>query len=80
MINLCNTLLPHDKVHAIPADIGKTIKRIPITDRVEEVDVASMITILSTNSNFFSKLCSKSLFSKGARGYNLSHFCSLHMI
>ena len=26
MIILCNTLLPNDKVDAIPADIGKTIK------------------------------------------------------
>ena len=50
MINLCNILLPNDKVQAIPADIGKIIKPIPVTDRVIEVDVAAMITILSTDS------------------------------
>ena len=51
MINLCNILLPNDRPQAIPADIGKTIKPIPVTDRVIEVDVAAMITILSTDSN-----------------------------
>ena len=51
MINLCNILLPNDRPQAIPADIGKTIKPIPVTDRVIEVDVAAMITILSTHSN-----------------------------
>ena len=51
MINLCNILLPKDKPQAIPADIGKTIKPIPVTDKVIEVDVAAMITILSTDSN-----------------------------
>ena len=51
MNNLCNILLPNDRVHAIPADIGKIIKPIPVTDRVIEVDVAPMITILSTDSN-----------------------------
>ena len=51
MINLCNTLLPNDRVQAIQADIGKIIKPIPVIDRVIEVDVAQMITILSTDSN-----------------------------
>ena len=51
MINLCNILLPNDRPQAIPADIGKTIKPIPVTDRVIEVEVAAMITILSTDSN-----------------------------
>ena len=51
MINLCNILLPKDRPQAIPADIGKTIKPIPVTDRVIEVDVAPMITMLSTDSN-----------------------------
>ena len=50
MINLCNTLLPKDRVQAIPADIGRIIKPIPVIDRVIEVDVAAMITILSTDS------------------------------
>ena len=51
MINLCNVLLPKDIPQAIPADIGKIIKPIPVIDRVIEVDVAPMITILSTDSN-----------------------------
>ena len=51
MINLCKTLLPKDIPQATPADIGKTIKPIPITDKVIDADVAPMITILSTDSN-----------------------------
>ena len=51
MINLCTTLLPNDRVQAIPADIGRIIKPIPVIDRVIKVDVATMITILSTDSN-----------------------------
>ena len=57
MINLCNTLFPNNRVQAIPADIGKIIKPITVIDRVIEVDVAPMITILSTDSNIvFRKL------------------------
>ena len=52
MINLCNTLLPIDRVHALPTDIGKIIKPTPVIDRDIEVDVDPMITILSTDSNF----------------------------
>ena len=51
IINLCITLLPNDRVQAIPADIGKIIEPIPVIDRVIEVDVAPMITILSIDSN-----------------------------
>ena len=51
MISLCNILLPNDRPQAIPADRGKTIKPIPVTDRVIDVEVAPMITILSTDSN-----------------------------
>ena len=51
MINLCITLLPNGRVHAVPADNGKTIKPLPIIDRVIEVDVTPMIIILSTDSN-----------------------------
>ena len=51
MINLCNSLLPNDRVQAIPADIGKIINPIPLIDRVIEVDVVAMITILSTDPN-----------------------------
>ena len=41
----------YDRVQAIPADIGNTIKPIPVTDRVIEVHVAAIITIDYTNSN-----------------------------
>ena len=51
MINLCNTLLPNDRVHAIPADIGETIRTIPVKDRLIEVDIAPIITIESTDSD-----------------------------
>ena len=51
MINLCHTLLPNDKVHAIPVDNGKLTKPIPVIDRVIEVDVApTLIILLSTDS------------------------------
>ena len=56
MINLCNTLLPNDKPQAIPADIGTTIKPIPVIDKVIEVDVAPMITILSADPNIVFKV------------------------
>ena len=51
MIILCKTLLPSDRVHANPADIGKKLKSIPVIDRVIEVDVAPVIIRLSTDSN-----------------------------
>ena len=51
MINLCNTLLPNDRVQAKPADIGRIIRPIPVIDSVIKVDVAPLITILSTDSN-----------------------------
>ena len=51
IINLCNTLLPNDRVQAIPSDMGKIIRPIPVIDKAIEVDVAPMITILSTDSN-----------------------------
>ena len=52
MIILCYTLLPKDRVQATPADIGAVTKPTPVIDRVREVDVAPMITIESTDSNF----------------------------
>ena len=51
MINSYNTLLLHDKAYANPVDFAKTIKPIPVTDRVIEVDVIPIITIASTDSN-----------------------------
>ena len=56
MINLCKILLPNDKPQAILADIGKIIKPKPGTDKVIDVDVAAMMTILSTDYNFVFKI------------------------
>ena len=50
MIILCITLLPNNRVHAIPADIDETIEPIPVIDRILEVHVALLITIVSTDS------------------------------
>ena len=52
MIISCNTFLPNDRVHAIPADVGKIFKPIPVIGRVIVVNVAATITIVSTVSNF----------------------------
>ena len=63
MKNLCNTLLPIDRLHTIPADIGETVKPIPTIDRVIEVDVAPITITLSTDSNtVFRVLCFFCLF------------------
>ena len=51
MINLCNTLLPNDRVQAIPAYIGKKIKPTAVIDRVIEVNVAPIEILLSNDSN-----------------------------
>ena len=50
MLILCNALLPNDRVHAVPNDISKVIKPIPLIDKVVEIDDAP-ITIVSTDSN-----------------------------
>ena len=50
-IDLCNTLLPSDKVPAKPDDIGKIIEPKQAIDRVIEVDVAPMIIKLSKDSD-----------------------------
>ena len=51
MINLCNILLPKDRPQAIAAVIGRITNPKHVTDSVIEVEVAAMITILSTDSN-----------------------------
>ena len=51
MLTSCNTLLLNDGVLSIPADIGEIIKPIPVIDRVIEVDVAAIVTILSSDPN-----------------------------
>ena len=50
LIILCSTLLPNDRVQTIPADIGKIIGPITVIDGVIEVNVAPIITIVSTDS------------------------------
>ena len=51
MIILCNPLLPNDKAHAIPAEIGTTIKPTPVTYKVTDVVVAPIMTTVSTDSS-----------------------------
>ena len=51
VIILCSTLLPSDRVHAIPADIGHVKWLIPKVDRLIEVDVAPIKPIVSTDAN-----------------------------
>ena len=49
-------MLHNARVQAIPADIGKNFKPTQVIGRVIEVDVAPMITILSTDSNIVFKV------------------------
>ena len=51
MIISCNTLLLDDGAQAIPTDIVKIIKPIPVVDKVIEVDVAPIKPIVSTDLN-----------------------------
>ena len=55
MTFLCTTFLPTDRVHAIPAAFVKKIKRIPVIDKVKEVHVAAITTLLSTDPNIVLK-------------------------
>ena len=43
----CNTLLVIDNPHAVAVDIGMVINPITVTDKVIEVDVVVIITIVS---------------------------------
>ena len=47
MVILCHNLLPYNRVHASPADIGETMKPITVFDGFVEVDVARIISIVS---------------------------------
>ena len=49
-VNLCNTLLLNDKVHAIPPYIVIIIKPIPVIDGDIEVDVTPIKAIVSADS------------------------------
>ena len=51
MVILCITLLPYDRAQANPAEIGTTIKPIPVTDNVTDVVVEPIVTTVSTDSN-----------------------------
>ena len=46
MISLYNTLLANDRAQALPAVFGKTIRLIPVVDKIVEVHVAPIITEL----------------------------------
>ena len=49
-------MLPNDRVQAIPADIGEKVKSITVIDKVIDVDVAPIITSVSTDSNIVFKV------------------------
>ena len=51
MIILCNTLLPIDRAHGIPAGTGRKFIPIPKIDKFIEVELAPIITIVSTDPN-----------------------------
>ena len=58
MFILCITLLPNDRAHAIPEEIGTTIKPTLVTDNVTGVVVEPIITTVWTDSNIeVSVLC-----------------------
>ena len=45
------TLLVTVNPHAMPVDIGITIKPVPVTDNLIELDVVAIITIVSKDFN-----------------------------
>ena len=51
MVIFSITLSPNFRARAILADIGKFIRPIPLFDKVIEVDVVAIITVVSTDSN-----------------------------
>ena len=51
MIILCNTLLPKDRAQLIPADVGEIFEPTTLIDKAIEVDVAPILTFVSTDSN-----------------------------
>ena len=58
MIILCITLLPNDRAHAIPAEIGTTTKPTRVTDNITDVVVEPITTTVWTDSNIeVSVLC-----------------------
>ena len=50
MLILCNTLLPNDRTHATPAEIGNTIKPTPVIDKDADVVVAPIFASSSFDS------------------------------
>ena len=61
-IILCNTLLPKDRAHAIPAKNASTIKPTPVSDNVTDVVVEPIKTTVSTDSNIEVNVLSFSCF------------------
>ena len=51
MIILSITFLPNDRPHAIPPEIGTTIKPTPVTNNVTGVVVEPIKTTVWTDSN-----------------------------
>ena len=45
-------MLPNDRAHAVPAEIGTTFKPIPVTNKLSDVVVEPIKTTESTDSNF----------------------------
>ena len=69
MLILCNTLLPNDRTHATPAEIGNTIKPTPVIDKNADVVVAPFLASASFESqmdvnvlNFFNFFFDLSFF------------------
>ena len=50
MLILCNTLLPNDRTHATPAEIGNTIKPTAVIDKNADVVVAPILASASFDS------------------------------
>ena len=50
-----------------------------LKDVINFLMLLTWLSKLFTSLIFFSNLCSKSIFSNGAVGYILSHFCSIYL-
>ena len=50
MISLCDILYPNDRVYAISAEIGTTVKPTPVANNVTDVVVAQIETTVSIDS------------------------------
>ena len=53
---LSNTLLPNDRVQALPVIVSNIIRQIPVIDKNIEVEVGPIMRILATDPNFVFRL------------------------